>query len=617
MSSQCQFFVRIVLFTCCMFALNNKKVFYLSPKKWLLLSKCFLLIVSLVFVLFLARPAQAQSLVFSDTFDEGYDKWEPTRDLGNFWSIQDSQLHGYVPMGFTISELVPKDAYWNPEWKNIRYELDFMSLAGADKNISFHFENLHNWYEVHFNHGGMEIVRVQDGTIPWSAHRPTTLQNNVQYHIALELHEAQILLYINNELIFDEIDPTFNNTYGKIGLKVGTGSIAPTHIVIDNVRVSLLESQQTLGVNRVSQRDQRWGHIEYNSASKWSPADNTINSWGCALASMVMILDFHGITHFIDTTPITPETLNAWLKSQSDGYIGNGLLNWLAVTRLTSVLSSHFQTPSLEFSLVTDNLHTKLEAELVGEQRPAIVNIPGHFLVAEGVVQDKENPDFFIQDPYYEYSKLSEHSLSPTSLRLFTPSFTDLSYFLFTAASPTQTVLTITHNSQKQQLTTTESHLTNANSPQENSQPTSLMYVQKPQTGEYVITLNGTFLEPYEIQLYTYNKDGVYTHHTLKGLHGAQPTTYLLSFNKETGQSDIVLQNKLESFQVDLQYVYDTEGIRSHFVWYELNRLITLMSTYPNQKNQLKTEFAEYLSASSAYLSETIFTHLQTKNDQL
>lgn len=600
-----------------MFALYYKKVPILTPKTWLLLYKGVVWIVSLLCVLFLTEPAQAQTVVFSDSFELGYQKWEPTRDVGDLWSIHDGQLHGYVPLGFTISELVPKDAYWNSEWKNIRYELDFLALAGADKNISFHFENLNNWYEIHFNHGGMEILRVQDGAVPWKSQRPTTLQNNVQYHITLELNDGRVILYIDNELIFDEIDPSYNNNHGKIGLKVGTGSIAPTHIVVDNVQVTLLNTNNRLGVELVSQLDTEWASIEYDSASRWNPDDSTIGSWGCALSSMVMILDFHGITDFEDGNPITPATLNTWLNTQADGYIGDGLLNWLAVTRLTNQLSGTYQTPSLEFSLAVDEITQTLQTELQTALRPAIVQIPGHFLVADGMVPDTEVPDFYIQDPYYTYTQLSEHTTQPISLRLFTPSFTDLSYFLFTSNEASETEFALSKDTQSVPLIGTTSYLESELDASLTTQVTSLNYVQKPDSGRYTLTLTGPWAQPYEINLYTYSTTGESTVHKLTGIHSSGPTTYLLNYNKETGQSEIQLQNAAQSLQNDLNYLFENQEITSHFVWYELNRLVALMNVYASQKDQLKHEFDTYLLENTPTLSASAFTYLRTKSGLL
>jgi len=594
-----------------MVALYYRSVRTLTPKLTHFLRIFFQTLVFCTFLLFsFPKSIQAQTVVFADSFDSGFEKWEPTRDDGTFWSIHNEQLHGYVSDGYTISELIPNDASWNTDWHNIRYEFEYLSLSGADKNISFHFENLTNWYEIHFNSAGMEILRLQDGFVPWQAHRPTTLQNNVQYHITLELNEGQITLYVDDQIIFDDIDPTFTNNYGKVGLKVGTGSIAPTHIVIDNIVVSLLSDPHHLGVERVSQLDDAWSATEYDTAAEWAPEDPSIGAWGCALSSMVMILNYHDITQFADGTTITPETLNMWLTTQPDGYIGDGLLNWLAVTRLTNQISETYQTPNLEFNLINTDITTSLQTEIETHQRPAIVNIPGHFLVAEGVVPQSDPLDFYIQDPAYTYTQLSQHTDEPQSLRFFTPSFTDLSYFLITSESSDATV-EVANELQTFQLDQNYSYLSTKD--QSQSKETFLQYLAKPESGDYRITVTGSFGTSYHLQFFTYSLTGESTKHSLDGILSSQPTTYLLSFTKNSGLSEIVLQNDPDLLLSDVSYLFAEGEIASHFLWYELTRLLSLTKNYPNQKQLLKEEFVSLLIASKLSVSDQAFAYLQAK----
>lgn len=575
-----------------MFALYYRKWPSLKARIIYFLYHSLLLLVSAGIVLVLAQPIHAQTVVFSDTFDVGFDKWEPTRDAAQYWTVENGQLHGTIPRGFTISELVPKDSYWNPDWKNIQYELDFLALSGVDKNISFHFENLQNWYELHFTAGGMEILRLQDGAVPWRAQRPTRLQNNVTYHITLVLNQDRIQVLIDNVLVFDEIDPTFNNTYGKIGLKAGTGSIAPTHIVIDNVTVTSLDAQNTLNIPRVAQNDPAWADDEYDTASVWSPENDSISSWGCALSSMVMVLTHHGITSFQDHTAITPKTLNAWLLQQPDGYIGQGLLNWLAVTRLTHQLSDLFQTPKLEFSFQNTNIRTQLADEFTLHQRPAIINIPGHFLVSEGIVPNTAPQDFYIKDPAYAHTQLSQHQTEPISLRLFTPSQTDLSYFL---AIPPSTVsdLTISLAGQPQPTISTEETLSDFQ--QTNATSNQLVYLQKPANGDYSLSFSGQFGESYSFALLTYTQDGSVTVHTLVGTFGYLPEMYSLTYNKENTTSVLRSEYTLTSFSDELLIAYQESQLTSHFVWYELSRFISLIEKYPQQKSIIQNHSSAFI----------------------
>lgn len=179
-------------------------------------------------------------LVFADDFSSGLSKWEPTRDSGEYWEIIDGELVANISSGFTITELVPKEEHWNSDWKNFSYSFDITGVSGVDKNVSFHFEDLSNWYEIHFFGSGLEVVRVQDNSVVWSVFDSFSIFNDVTHKIEIVLSEAKVSLYVDETLIFEEIDPTFNGSYGKIGIKASTGAVSPTIVKFDNVEIRLI-----------------------------------------------------------------------------------------------------------------------------------------------------------------------------------------------------------------------------------------------------------------------------------------------------------------------------------------------------------------------------------------
>jgi hypothetical protein len=124
----------------------------------------------------------------------------------------------------------------------------------------------------------------------------------------------------------------------------------------------------------LSQKDSAWAGEEYDSASTWAGAARSgIGRWGCAITSVAMILQKNGV-NALDGTSVDPSKLNTWLISQTDGYIGPGLLNWLAVTRYVKA------------SYDAGNASTKLEYSRPSATStpvlPTILGLPGHFVVA-------------------------------------------------------------------------------------------------------------------------------------------------------------------------------------------------------------------------------------------
>lgn len=180
----------------------------------------------------------------------------------------------------------------------------------------------------------------------------------------------------------------------------------------------------------LSQKDPLWASQEYDSASRWANpgANNGIDRWGCAITSVAMILQNYGVQ-----TPtgeaVDPQKLNDWLKIQPDGYIGNGLLNWLAITRYAKLSRDLGHSPtSLEFTRSTYSATTSL---------PAILGESGHFVVAH----TDTGTDFSINDP----SNVSRTTLAKSSdirtSNVYTPSNTDLSYIFLTADPGSSVVL--------------------------------------------------------------------------------------------------------------------------------------------------------------------------------
>jgi len=94
----------------------------------------------------------------------------------------------------------------------------------------------------------------------------------------------------------------------------------------------------------------------------------------------------------------------------------------------TLAQASTASLPSLEFSYVSGawaELRTALLARLGGG--PQIGSTGGHFVLVDAYEETAD--DFMIRDPLFAYQRLSE-SAPLHSLRLFQPSFTDLSYVL-------------------------------------------------------------------------------------------------------------------------------------------------------------------------------------------
>lgn len=523
-------------------------------------------IILVLFILFSPKPiwASENKVVFKDNFSNDLSQWEAVRDDGSLWEIKNGMLEVTVQDRHTITELVPKDEKWNSNWENIQYDLDIIPIEGADRNISFNFIDLLNWFEIHFVGNGFEIAKLDNGIVTYQLYSSGSLTDNQANHVSIKLLDDYIRISVNGQIIAEGNNEYFDNENGKIGLKAGTGAVSPTTIKFDNILVtSLDEDENILDVPDIKQTDPQWADQEYDQATDWSDQP-TIARWGCALTSMVMILNYHDIDYLPDGTAITPASLNDWLRSQPDGYIGQGLFNWIAVTRLTRLISEQYQTTKLEYSKsMADHFQTAIDQ--INLNQPVILQTLGHFLVGKGVNEDGN--DLSVNDPNSNQSQFNQLNSELISTRTFTPSQTDLSYLLF--VHDDQLKVSITDES-GQQITDSFTDTIISNDQQIPGQV--IHHIAQPSAGKYYISVNQDQLADYQLEIYSYDQDANLTELHQQGSVGAQPITFELLYP----ENNISIQNQncsFDSFRQILDQSYQAKGLKKYYVFSLLDRI--------------------------------------------
>lgn len=272
----------------------------------------------------------------------------------------------------------------------------------------------------------------------------------------------------------------------------------------------------------LSQLDPLWGDIEYDSAINWAGVDNSgIDRWGCALTSAAMVLQEYGIKSTYDKL-VDPADLNEWLKNQDDGYVGLGLINWIAVSRYAR------EQYTLDLS------PTKLEFERSylpsAPLLPSILDLGGHFVVAH----NEKDLNWIINDPNDEKRTELAKTTSVKSINRFVPSETDLSYMLFTL-SPDATGILKNELGEVVDLNWIQEYI---DSDQDESQSPAIKtaMIPKPSNGKYVFEITLPDGSSGEAKVYLYDDQA----------NEIIPTTYLLT-------------QPLTSIQID----YDSEVEKS------------------------------------------------------
>lgn len=581
------------------------------------------IIVGIFLILFFPSKSYAQT-VFIDDFSNDYEKWQDVRDTFDLWSIIDQKADVFVNRRSTLAELVPKDEYWNENWKNYIYKVDYTYLGGADKLLSWWYKDPLNWYQFHFVADKYILSHVKDGYEIWNKSEPFVLTIGQTYKMEVHANNGNIKFVVDGKEIFSVDDPTFNNDHGRIGMKSGAGAIYPTHVQFDNIEVELISNitDYILQINPLKQTNPLWKDTEYDSATNWATSKFGIGDWGCLLTSINMVLDYHDIKSFPDGTIINPTTLNNWLKNQEDGFLAGGLINWSAVTRLVKEIHDQTGSINLEYSRILNvpASNSIFDATIteIKNNNPSILEIPGHFFVVNGFTQNKD--DLFITDPAYSYDKLSQHNQLVQSARLLTPSNTDLSY-IYLAHSNEISVsfknLDGTTPKKYQVYTQNISSLSNS----ETSPEIRLHEIQKPDSGKYLveITSNQDSSTPFDLTIFVYDVDANLTNLTTSGIAGTttNPTALEINYNKND-TSKMTSYVNFNNLLLDIQNFEDNSLIAKHYVAYELKQLTTAaINSNIENKARYITALKSTINWYSSYINETTKTNLIKRLDNI
>ncbi|MBD3250135.1 MAG: hypothetical protein GF381_01010 [Candidatus Pacebacteria bacterium] len=548
-----------------------------------------------------------QNLVFADNFDQGLERWQSTRGSLLDWSTVDGWAKAEIDLWYYPTELIPKPEFWQPSWQNYVFAFDFMPETNGDLNWAWGYQNQDNWYEIHFFNGDWHLVRLENGQQVFNRFGDFRLKAEQVYQVKILFNQGQISFWIDDVLIFEGQDHSYAGQSGPIALKATTGMAGPTRVRYDNIRVWLVNDESSslvLGLDRFFQHDPRWAEQEYNGASFWS-TQPTIERWGCALSSLAMILRYFDYVSLPDGSQLDPGSLNQWLRHQPDGYVGQGALNWLAGSRLSKILSDELsiigrQFPKLEFYRTSMPSVSDIISK-IKDNRPIILQIPGHFLVAHGFNQVKD--DIVIADPAYQYTQLSQHRQSVFSMIDYQPSQTDLSSIMLVYPADI-TVELIQPQLETQLFTDTLASFDQINDglegllllhPQNqelNSNPVTRL-IQKPATGNYQFIVgeagSSAADKIYPIEFYIYDAVGG-LHQTTRLVKSGQQLE--LSFDKQlAGASNLNSSSQLdfEQFLVKLSE-WDSELIKKRYVWFQLKQVVELAAQVSDVEKRARFE---------------------------
>ncbi len=347
------------------------------------------------------------------------------------------------------------------------------------------------------------------------------------------------------------------------GFRSGEGYL--NSVYYTKLDIDTTPSEIGLNVPLFMQIDPAWGGQIYDSALSWSPSSPGISAWGCVVTSAAMVFNYHNITKLPNNLDLNPGNLNAWLKSQPDGYVGSGLVNWLALSRLSKQAKSknpQFTYDALEYKRVNGFNPDQLRDDLKNNI-PGILEVPGHFVVGKGTV----NTSFTINDPYYVgRTNLEPYSNTFLTLSRFIPSNTDLSYIMFIVEDgillsvKDQNGNAVGEGFVQQPLQEDEGSL-------KSGAPMFMYYITQPVSGQYEVEVSGN--KQYSLQTFFYDTNGEVKVMSTNGVvRSGGKDAYTISFNKENIlSSNTVGHASFDGLLSDIEYFYSVNKIKSRTLY--------------------------------------------------
>lgn len=346
-------------------------------------------------------------------------------------------------------------------------------------------------------------------------------------------------------------------------------------------------------ITHYSQRDPAWKNHIYDSANIWAPRNSNMERWGCAVTSASTILDYYGIQTLPNNEPLNPGTLNAWLKTQPDGFIRQGYLNWNAISRVSKLASNiNPSLPSLEYKSQGNN-QTDLQAHLNAAQ-PVILETPGHFITAYQFNSDTNTTN--IVDPFWGSTRptLSSYGNTFTSMRTFTPSHTNLGQIivssdqnvtpsLYYLVGSTATVVPTAYTQLQQPI------IDQTSTPfSPNLSPFQLLEYAKPASGTYQVRLHRDTPGLGSAEIYTYDIVGTPTVIPTTNIFTNSDIIFTITYNA-TGSAAIKKKVDFTTLTQDIQTAKAIHAFKHKYNGKDLLALLDVAKKlYPRNKKSSK-----------------------------
>jgi len=268
----------------------------------------------------------------------------------------------------------------------------------------------------------------------------------------------------------------------------------------------------TLHVPLLKQTDVRWANTEYDHAkSQQLACGKTIGECGCAVTSLAMMLNYHGITKDPEGNATSPATLNNYFNKNtqcvSSGCISQGYsfgdVVWSAADRYSAEVNRVFGTQKIvSLNSAQDTQWSPEEVtDDIKNNNPVILKVKQneHWAIATGTDQDT----FVINDPLLNIDRLNTPPYTNVSyaVRRFKKTSSDFSLLEFVTKSPS--TITIIDPIGRKTDEIPNAYVSNAQTPTGSNKIT----VGTPMSGTYKVTITSSN-SAIPFAVYASNKEG-------------------------------------------------------------------------------------------------------------
>lgn len=525
---------------------------------------CWLFFLFVVFPGFNLEKVFASDMVFSDDFSDisslaNYDVYNNSGSV-----VVDS---GFLRLSAPVGRQFPLIVLNNPILGgDFELEIGFQYLSKSDFGIGTVVSETYPTNTVFYDsYANSTYYTWRDTAGLWVGYlnslggKDVINLDDLNYHyFTLEKNGSYLKSYLGSsipkEILLSSVESSLGTGYIWFGNPEKTRTTDGwSSLEVDYIKIF---SPEDITFPYYSQLNTEWAGEEYDKSSEWAPeGESGIDRWGCALTSAAMIFKNYEVNHPVTSEESNPQVLNDWLNERPDGYIRNGLVNWIALTKYAKESKSTNNSPTaLEFK-------KDKNIDVNSIDLPTILGLPGHFVVAHN--EDVDN--FDINDPADKLNTTLSKSSDIASTNTYIPSDTDLSYMMFVVNQEADIVLFDSDNDPGGGIFLEDPILDGVDGEGYSGKTLKTLLFPKPDSDSYSLRLfnSGTESRNFLLDAYLYDSEGEFVAESFEFLlPGGFEDFYKINFNKNSFE-DSNIEYAISSLRELVWKYHELEDIKT------------------------------------------------------